>query len=262
MVVADFGIAHFEEEALLTAVETSNAERLANFVYSAPEQKVRGVAVSSKADIFALGLMLNEMFTQRVPLGARFETIASRAPMFSYLDGLVDQMMMQDPLQRPSVAQVKEQLIARRHEYISLQKIDELSKAVVRADKITDPLITDPIRAVQFDYDNGELIVTLSRAANPLWIQVFVNQATTSFLGMGPNTARVNRDQVRVPVRKDIVLRQKEYVEGWIRNANGLYEEAIKRQIAAQEQQKAKELRDQLRREQERLDIQRILNPR
>src|SRR5579859_1037360 len=31
LVVADFGIAHFEEEELLTAVETKNHERLANF---------------------------------------------------------------------------------------------------------------------------------------------------------------------------------------------------------------------------------------
>jgi len=39
VVVADFGVAHFEEEDLLTAVRTGVAERLANYRYSAPEQR-------------------------------------------------------------------------------------------------------------------------------------------------------------------------------------------------------------------------------
>jgi serine/threonine protein kinase len=39
LVVADFGIAHFEEEELLTAVETKKDERLANFLYSRPSRR-------------------------------------------------------------------------------------------------------------------------------------------------------------------------------------------------------------------------------
>lgn len=54
-VVADFGIASFEEEELYTAVETQRNERLANFQYSAPEQRTRGREIGSKADVYALG---------------------------------------------------------------------------------------------------------------------------------------------------------------------------------------------------------------
>ena len=54
VVVADFGVAHFEEEDLYTAVETREAERLANFLYSAPEQRARGRDVDCRADVFAL----------------------------------------------------------------------------------------------------------------------------------------------------------------------------------------------------------------
>lgn len=48
-VIADFGIAHFEEDELYTAVETRNGDRLANFQYAAPEQRIRGGASRLKS---------------------------------------------------------------------------------------------------------------------------------------------------------------------------------------------------------------------
>ena len=110
LVVADFGIAHFEEEELLTAVETRNDERLANFLYAAPEQKLRGQKVDSKADVYALGLILNEMFSGAVPLGTSFRRVSEAAPEYGYLDGLIDLMLRQDPTARPSVSDVKREL--------------------------------------------------------------------------------------------------------------------------------------------------------
>jgi serine/threonine protein kinase len=79
LVVADFGIAHFGEDVLLTAVETRNQERLANFTYAAPEQRVRGGEVDHRADIFALGLILNEMFTGTPPIAEGYPLISGVA---------------------------------------------------------------------------------------------------------------------------------------------------------------------------------------
>src|SRR5579863_246743 len=42
LIVSDFGIAHFQAEAMITTVETRPQERLANFQYAAPEQRVSG----------------------------------------------------------------------------------------------------------------------------------------------------------------------------------------------------------------------------
>src|SRR3989339_339466 len=70
MVVADFGIAHFSEELCYTSVETQRSSRFANFQYAAPEQRAKGINVDYRADIYALGLIFNEMYTKHVPHGS------------------------------------------------------------------------------------------------------------------------------------------------------------------------------------------------
>ena len=119
-VVADFGIASFEEEDLYTLVETRPNQRLANFQYAAPEQKIRGRAVDSKADVYALGLILNQMYTGEIPAGTQFRKVESAAPSFSFVDEIVEQMIRQDPAQRPSIEGVKQQLLARQQQFREL----------------------------------------------------------------------------------------------------------------------------------------------
>ena|SRR5256885_15118258 len=48
LVLADFGIAHFQEFDLLTLVETDSQERLGNYQYSAPEQRIPGALVDQR----------------------------------------------------------------------------------------------------------------------------------------------------------------------------------------------------------------------
>jgi serine/threonine protein kinase len=86
VVVADWGIAHFSADVLYTLVETAPEERLANFEYAAPEQRRRGLPVDHRADIYAIGLMLNEIFTGSVPHGTSHARIIDHTPDFSFLD--------------------------------------------------------------------------------------------------------------------------------------------------------------------------------
>lgn len=259
-VVADFGIASFAEDELYTAVETQTNQRLANFQYAAPEQRTPGRFVDSKADIYALGLMLNQMFTGHIPLGTDFRKIESVAPDFAFLDQLVDEMIRQDPTQRPAVAAVKLQLIARQQQFVSLQKVNELTGQVVPEETITDPLVADPIRPTKFDYEDGRLLVTLSRPPNQEWIQVFQNQATQQFVGMGPTYTTFHRALFTVPVRKEIVVQQRNYVEGWIRNANGLYEEFVRRNIESRKREREQALQRELLKERERQEVLKLLS--
>lgn len=102
LLVSDFGIAHFTSEQLYTIIETTPMERLANFQYAAPEQRRRGASVDHRADIYALGLILNEIFTNRVLQGEGYVQIGSTAPAFGYLDDLVAHMVQQSPEKRPA----------------------------------------------------------------------------------------------------------------------------------------------------------------
>jgi serine/threonine protein kinase len=107
VVLADFGIAHFSEDVLLSAIETGNQERLANFAYAAPEQRVRASNVGAPADIWALGLMLSELFTDQLILGKGHKLIASVAPEYARLDALIDMMLRQSPEERPAIGSIK-----------------------------------------------------------------------------------------------------------------------------------------------------------
>src|SRR5258708_23623700 len=150
LVLADFGIAHFQEFDLLTLVETDSQERLGNYQYSAPEQRIPGASVDQRADIFALGLILNEMFTGHVPQGTGYPKIGSVSPDFAYLDDLGEAMIQQKPENRiQTIVRVKEQLIARRHRFVELQRLDALKKQVVPESDVNEPILRDPITPVE-----------------------------------------------------------------------------------------------------------------
>ncbi|SET56227.1 serine/threonine protein kinase [Nitrosospira multiformis] len=95
VVIADFGIAEFEEDEIYTAVETKDGTRLANFQYAAPEQKAKGKKIDKRADIYALGLILNELFTTEIAHGTGYKTIKSVSEEYSYLDLIVEKMLHQ-----------------------------------------------------------------------------------------------------------------------------------------------------------------------
>ena len=97
IVIADFGIAHFSEEELYTTVQTQKSERLANFQYAAPEQRKRGSDVDQRADIYSLGLILNEMLTGETPSGSRYKQVSDITPEYSYLDDVIEKMICQFP---------------------------------------------------------------------------------------------------------------------------------------------------------------------
>lgn len=99
--IADFGIAHFSENELYSAAETKAADRLANFKYAAPEQRVRDAPKDHRVDIFALGLILNEMITGEIPHGSEYRRIGDVHAPYSSLDDLVSRMIRQQAERRP-----------------------------------------------------------------------------------------------------------------------------------------------------------------
>lgn len=178
-IVADFGIARFTEDLMITNVETRKDSRLANFQYAAPEQRKPGGTIDQRTDIYSLGLILNEMFTHDVIQGSGYKTIGSVSPQYAYLDPVVDLMVRQDANDRPpSVSEVKRLLSLYGNEFIAQQRISKLDKTVIREHEIDDPLVVDPVRVIDRDLSDNMMIFRLNHDVSKYrdWVECFRNQ--------------------------------------------------------------------------------------
>ncbi len=251
LIVADFGIAHFEEEELYTAVETRDGERLANYLYAAPEQRSRGQSVDHRADIYALGLILNEMYTGIVPQGAGHRTIVSVAPEYGYLDGLVEHMRQQAPENRPaSLDEVKKQLIGRRCEFVARQALDEKRGEVVPAHT---PDVILPVNILGFDWRSGTLFLQLDREPEYAWVGRFQHPQEThsSMVGLEPHRFNFEGSKAAVSVDERLVQRAVDDFKRFSTMATRWLQAEVKHIVAKKEAEE----RRQLQREVEEAEV-------
>jgi serine/threonine protein kinase len=255
--VADFGIAHFTDEELYTAVETAPDTRLANFLYAAPEQKVRGHATDSASDIFALGLILNEMFTGVVPHGTEYRLIGTSAPELAWLDLLVAAMLRQDAKERlRTIESVKRMMLAHREDFVARQRLSEISNTVVATTDLDDPLATAPPRIVDFRWSKGTLTLVLSTVITEKWVWALHNIGShASVMGAGPEVFRFTDNQAAVNARHTDVQRIIDHFKAWLPVATDAYRGLLLRERLEEEEG----VRAALRAEQEELERQREL---
>jgi serine/threonine protein kinase len=257
LLIADLGVAHFEEENLYTSIETKPNSRLANFEYAAPEQRRKGANVDSKADIYALGLILNEMFTGEVLQGTGHKKIATVAPNYSYLDDLIDLMVRQSPDNRPnSIDSIKQELIGRRNDFIQRQKISELERTVIPTSEVDDILIANPVRIVKVDYKNESLIIELNHPVNETWVIIFRNQSYFNALVGGlPQDFYFRGNTVSVRVREYDVEKIFEQFKRFLNTANEKYRSQKESQLRESERQKREALQAETERRKKELEI-------
>ncbi len=101
LVVADFGIAHFNDYSDLTKAE----DWLANKCYAAPEQikKKNALNVTAACDIFSLGRIINELFTGQNPIGVSHSTLFDVYPLLKPINDIVEKCLEQNPINRPDI---------------------------------------------------------------------------------------------------------------------------------------------------------------
>jgi serine/threonine protein kinase len=183
LVIADFGVAHCLEDKLFAA-----ANDVEGFPYAAPEQRKRGAAVDGKADVYALGLILREMFTGQTKMGLGHRDIGDVAPDFAYLDWTVGRMTNPEPTRRLSITEVKRELIARGNEFLSIQRLNSLKSVILRETEVDDPFIANPIAIQSIDFKAETLYLTLSAIPPPRWVMAFHGSGSHSgFAGNGPD---------------------------------------------------------------------------
>lgn len=90
VLLCDFGLAHIE-----TNHKTINEGFVGNIDYHAPEQKIRGKAkIGTYTDIYSLGLIINVLFTGEIAQGNNYKRVWQVSPYFSFIDVIVDRMIM------------------------------------------------------------------------------------------------------------------------------------------------------------------------
>jgi len=253
--IADCGIARFNEEALLTAVKTSPRARLANFQYAAPEQRVAGSGVGIPADIYALGLMLNELFTGQVPFGSDYRRIADEDSGLAYLDEVVAAMIRQQPENRPkSIAAVKALIQRHRLDAVSAQKLSAVRDEVIPEGEIDDPLAFNAPQVVDARYDNGELTIKLDRSVNAGWINSLKNLGNYRYtFGIEPRAVQISGDTARLSVGRGAsnVQQALDFFKSWLPGATDEYRQTLQKGILAEQARRQSELEQIRKREEE-----------
>lgn len=176
LVLSDFGIAHIETHYPGATVETAASDRLANFQYAAPEQRVKGGKCDQRTDVYAYGLILNELFTGAVPQGTNYKRIGDIAPEYAYLDKVVERMIAQNPGDR--YADIDSVLL----------DIEVLSKAANAelASKQSEESIVDSsdvlqMRIINKKWDDGAIYFEMSDDLRGQWLTIFKSYRLTSF---------------------------------------------------------------------------------
>jgi len=261
LVLADFGIAHFEADLLVESIKTNDASKLANFRYAAPEQRERGAQVDQRADIFALGLILNELFTSSIPLGLNYKTIGEVAPGYSWLDPIVERMLQQDPAKRyQSIEDIKIQLIGRQQEFVQLQKLEESRKTDVVLASAPPEILNISITGL--DYDGNSLIFTLNSSPESLWIICFTHPKGnySSLQGFEPHRYNVEGDKLSIATDEGTVEYLVNKTKDFISMANESFKKELEVQAARNDRETRQAYQAQIEAQEKRLRVLARLN--
>lgn len=100
--IADFGIAYYNPEIFDKTGHTSEGERLANFDFSAPEQRNSELQPKETMDIYAIGQITQWLVFGKTTKGTHRKKLFEKhnTPRMFFLDGIVDKCLNDDPNKR------------------------------------------------------------------------------------------------------------------------------------------------------------------
>lgn len=258
-IICDFGIAHFAEDDLITAVETKAVDRLANFQYAAPEQKIKGGAkkVDGRADVYAAGLILNEMFTGEIPQSNGYKKINEVNPEYGFLDDFFDKLYQQNADNR---------LFPIEKILTELKIITENAKKK-KTKKELEKISSEEIESICFEisiidkyFRDGRLFFTLDKRFPNEWLNCLQTgfHSETYYDGYGPqNITGADHNLLVMPMsgkeREEVITTTVKNVYKWVSDANFAYTNRLqteqKRKKEKEEQQRKAEI-EKIKREQ------------
>ena len=100
--IADFGIAYFNPKIYDKTGHTTETERLANYDFSAPEQRNSKKSPEKTMDIYAIGQLIQWLVFGETTRGTHRKNIFQKydTPRFHFLDSIIDKCLSDDPKDR------------------------------------------------------------------------------------------------------------------------------------------------------------------
>ena len=100
--IADFGIAYYNPDFFDKTGHTTESERLANYDFSAPEQRNSKVKPEKTMDIYAVGQIIQWLVFGVTTKGTHRKNLYNKynTPRMHFLDGIVDKCLNDDPKER------------------------------------------------------------------------------------------------------------------------------------------------------------------
>lgn len=268
LILADFGIAHFCADEIATAIETRTTDRLANFTYAAPEQRIKGSMVDGRADIYAAGLILNEMYTGNVIAGANFDTIGSVAKEFAYLDDIISWMICQKPENRLyPVEKIAVQIASAQTTQESQQKLLQLTESPQDSTEIFQDI---PIpKVIKHEYKDNALhlhLTGINRSYSQAWFDILKNGGYSrgSVLGYDTNRLQFRENTLIMSIRANespnTVTNIARNIEKWIVPATNIFNAEMHREEQRIKQAEKQKIQNEINRLRSEEQIRQALN--
>lgn len=101
-VIGDLGIAHFNAEVFAKEAKTKSSDRMANYLFSAPEQADSRNKITAAADIYSLGQVMQWFMTGATIRGLGRTSFAGTSPQenISILDAFITKALRDNPNER------------------------------------------------------------------------------------------------------------------------------------------------------------------
>lgn len=264
-ILCDFGIAHLPQELKATMVVTKDSDRMANFRYAAPGQKDgKNNEVGPQADLYALGLILNEMFTRQVPAAEGYKRIGSIVPEYGFLDDVFSQLFQQDPSKRPyPEGKILSDLKARM-EICRNEQTASLLREVREVDR--EPVAPDMFVTRRY-YKSPNLLFEFNERIPMEWQEILIRGSYNHVSVWGYDTARVSRfneNTLAIPLdchEDESTIKQIiDNFSDWVLIVNVLYKETLASLASERLAREVAERKAELARLENETRIQRLLS--
>lgn len=214
--------------------------------------------MSAAADVYALGLILNEMFTGSVPHGTDYRQIASVSTEHGYLDSIVSKLLKQNPADRPrSILEIKQLIQKYEADAVSLQRLSKINQTVVRA----EPLAQVPPNLVSVNWDNDVLQLTFDRPVTADRIHAFQNlRSFTAVAGAGPQNCQFRGTTATVRTREGSAQLVIDHFKSWLPLLTRLLKEQLEERARQEKARQHNALRQAREEEERRIRVNRKLH--